>query len=123
MKKITIILVFAVLIFSLASCKDSIEIQDIEVTYSENESTSNSLVYQVNISTKLKSIEELEEIAYNIVSQLYEENFEAIGSDTYFLTLHISNSNSEGLYGSISFDINKSMENPGLTLNSNDLSL
>ncbi|MCD4827301.1 MAG: hypothetical protein K8Q99_05945 [Acholeplasmataceae bacterium] len=123
MKKLSVIFIFTALIFSLAACKDSIEVQDIQITYSEGESTSNSLVYQVNISITLKNIEELEEIAYNVASQLYEQNFEMIGSDVYLLTLNISNSQTEGLYGSISFDINKSMQTPGLTLNSNDLSL
>jgi hypothetical protein len=121
MKKISIILIIFTVIFTLASCSGGSE--DIIITYAENESTSSSLVYQANIATKIKDIADLEEIAYNVASQLYEENFVVIGANHVVLTINFSDTTSEGLYGSISFDINLSPEQPGLSLNSNDLTV
>jgi hypothetical protein len=68
-------------------------------------------------------MQDLEEIAYNVASQLYEENFEEIGASYVVLTINFSDTTSDGLYGSISFDINKTPQQPGLSLNSNDLTL
>jgi uncharacterized lipoprotein YajG len=121
MKKISIVFIIVTLIFSLASCAGGTE--DITITYLESESTSSSLVYQANISIDIKDMQDLEEIAYNVASQLYEENFEEIGASYVVLTINFSDTTSDGLYGSISFDINKTPQQPGLSLNSNDLTL
>ena len=119
MKKLSVIFIILTLIFTLASCAGGSE--DITITYTEDESTSSSLVYQANIATKIKDIAELEEIAYNVASQLYEQNFEEIGANHVVLTINFSDTTAEGLYGSISFDINLTPQQPGLSLNSNDL--
>ncbi|BCR36446.1 lipoprotein [Mariniplasma anaerobium] len=121
MKKLSIVIILLTLIFSLASCGGGVD--DINITYNKGESTSSSYVYNANISVKIKDIQDLEEIAYNVASQLYEENFESIGASSILLTINFSDTNTEGLYGSISFDINKTIEQPGLSLNSNDLVL
>ncbi len=89
---------------------------------------SSEMIAEVIVTEDFKELSQLEEIAYNVSSQLYEENFEMIGASSYTLIINFYDSQSsfdaeDVTYGTIIFDVNKTMENPGLSLNQNQLSI
>ncbi len=127
MKKIYGILFIFALIFTLIGCTNN-EVEDVEITIKNEEIFSDKINIDVVVPNKIKTIEEIEEIAYNIASQVYEKHFESIGTSTYLLTINLYDSSSsydskDMTYGMITFDINKSLEQPGLSLNTNSLSI
>ena len=127
MKKIYGILFIFALIFTLIGCTNN-EVEDVEITIKNEEILSDKINIDVVVPNKIKTIEEIEEIAYNIASQIYEKHFDSIGTSTYLLTINLYDSSSsydskDMTYGMITFDINKSLEQPGLSLNTNSLSI
>jgi hypothetical protein len=125
MRKLLTIFVLIATLVTLAACRDNKPI-DIEVTIIDQSMTSDEIIAHVIVTEDFKELSQLEEIAYNVSSQLYEENFESIGASAYTMMIYFYNSqasfdNEDISYGSIVFDINRSMENPGLALNINQL--
>lgn len=127
MKKIITLFVILITLLTLVACGND-EPKDIEVTIIEQSMTSDEIIAHVIVTEDFKELLQLEEIAYNVSSQLYEENFETIGASSYTMIINFYDSensfNSEDItYGSIMFNINESMENPGLSLNQNQLTI
>lgn len=127
MRKVFIIFVLIATLATLVACRDNDPI-DIEVTIIDQSMTSDEIIAHVIVTENFDELAQLEEIAYNVSSQLYEENFETIGASSYTMIINFYDSetsfDSEVItYGSIVFDINLSMENPGLSLNINQLKL
>lgn len=127
MRKLLTIFVLIATLMTLAACRDNKPI-DIEVTIIDQSMTSDEIIAHVIVTEDFKELSQLEEIAYNVSSQLYEENFESIGASSYSMMIYFYNSqasfdNEDISYGSIVFDINRSMENPGLALNINQLTI
>jgi uncharacterized protein YcfL len=127
MRKLTTVFVLIIIGLTLVAC-GSDEPKDIEVTVIDLTVESSEMIAEVIVTEDFKELSQLEEIAYNVSSQLYEENFEMIGASSYTLIINFYDSQSsfdaeDVTYGTIIFDVNKSMENPGLSLNQNQLSI
>ena len=127
MRKLTTVFVLIIIGLTLVAC-GSDEPKDIEVTVIDLTVESNEMIAEVIVTEDFKELSQLEEIAYNVSSQLYEENFEMIGASSYTLIINFYDSQSsfdaeDVTYGTIIFDVNKTMENPGLSLNQNQLSI
>ena len=127
MRKLSSVFVLIIIGLTLVACGND-EPKDIEVTVVDLTVESNEMIADVIVTEAFKELSQLEEIAYNVSSQLYEENFEMIGASSYSLIINFYDSqnsfNGEDVtYGTIIFDINKSMENPGLSLNQNQLNI
>lgn len=127
MRKLLSVFVLIIIGLTLVAC-GSDEPKDIEVTVIDLTIESNEIIADVIVTEDFKELSQLEEIAYNVSSQLYEENFEIIGASSYTMIINFyDNQNSfddqDAVYGTIIFDINKSMENPGLSLNQNQLKI
>jgi hypothetical protein len=127
MKKLTTVFVFIIIGLTLVACGGD-EPKDIEVTVIDLNIESNEIIADVIVTETFKELKQLEEIAYNVSSQLYEENFEMIGASSYSLIINFYDSQGsfdaeDVSYGTIIFDVNKTMENPGLSLNQNQLSI
>jgi len=127
MRKLTTVFVLIIIGLTLVAC-GSDEPKDIEVTVIDLTVESSEMIADVIVTEDFKELSQLEEIAYNISSQLYEENFEMIGASSYTLIINFYDSQSsfdaeDVTYGTIIFDVNKTMENPGLSLNQNQLSI
>lgn len=125
MKKFLMILILTVTLFSLFACQGT---KDVEVTIANESITAGNIVVDVIVTEKFETVDQIKEIAYNISSQVYEKNFDTIGSSSYTLTINLYDSESSVTnqiitYGSIIFDINQSLESPGLSLNQNLLTL
>ena len=125
MKKFLMILILTVTLFSLFACQGT---KDVEVTIANESITAGNIVVDVIVTEEFETVDQIKEIAYNISSQVYEKNFDTIGSSSYTLTINLYDSESSVTsktmtYGSIIFDINKSLESPGLSLNQNLLTL
>lgn len=126
MKKLLTILFVLTSLFALVGCGNKVE--DLEVTIKSEEMTEGYINVDVVVPTGLKDMDELKEIAYNIASQVYENNFEEIGTSTYILTIKLYDSSSsydanDNNFGQIEFAINQSIENPGLKLLHDELVL
>ncbi len=127
MRKLTTVFVLIIIGLTLVAC-GSDEPKDIEVTVIDLTVESSEMIAEVIVTEDFKELSQLEEIAYNVSSQLYEENFEMIGASSYTLIINFYDSQSsfdaeDVTYGTIIFDVNKTMENPGLSLNQNQLSI
>jgi hypothetical protein len=127
MRKLTTVFVLIIIGLTLVAC-GSDEPKDIEVTVIDLTVESSEMIADVIVTEDFKELSQLEEIAYNVSSQLYEENFEMIGASSYTLIINFYDSQSsfdaeDVSYGTIIFDVNKTMENPGLSLNQNQLSI
>jgi len=127
MKKLTTVFVMIIIGLTLVACGSN-EPKDIEVTIIDLNIESNEIIADVIVTENFKELTQLEEIAYNVSSQLYEENFEMIGASSYSLIINFYDSQGsfdaeDVSYGTIIFDVNKTMENPGLSLNQNQLSI
>lgn len=127
MRKLTTVFVLIIIGLTLVAC-GSDEPKDIEVTVIDLTVESSEMIADVIVTEDFKELSQLEEIAYNVSSQLYEENFEMIGASSYTLIINFYDSQSsfdaeDVTYGTIIFDVNKTMENPGLSLNQNQLSI
>lgn len=124
MKKWIFTLLFFVMTMVLISCQGDPEPKDIVVIASQT-LTDVSLQADVVINDAT-SLLELNEIAFNVASQIYEENFDDIGSNKITFTLRFYASEddfqaNEISYGTLTFDINLSLSAPGLTLKTNAL--
>ena len=127
MKKLLSLFVLLIALVCLVACGND-EPKDIEVTIVDQSIISNEIIAHVIVTENFKELVQLEEIAYNVSSQLYEEYFEAIGASSYTMIINFYDSESsfdseDIIYGSIVFEINDSMENPGLTLSQNQLTI
>lgn len=127
MKKMITVFVMIIIGLTLVACGSN-EPKDIEVTIIDLNIESNEIIADVIVTENFKELTQLEEIAYNVSSQLYEENFEMIGASSYSLIINFYDSQGsfdaeDVSYGTIIFDVNKTMENPGLSLNQNQLSI
>ncbi len=127
MRKIISLFVLILSLFMLVGCGDKTpEAMDIDVSIADEMMTSSTLTLHVIVPIELASVNELNEIMYSVASQRYEHHFETIGMDRYTLTIYVYSSQSQvdaetNDYGMISFTINESMTNPGLSLDQNDL--
>ena len=127
MRKLTTVFVLIIIGLTLVAC-GSDEPKDIEVTVIDLTVESSEIIADVIVTEDFKDLSQLEEIAYNVSSQLYEENFEMIGASSYTMIINFYDSQGsfdaeDATYGTIIFDVNKSMENPGLSLNQNQLTI
>jgi len=125
MKKLWIILSILTFMFVLVGCNND-KVEDLEITIKTEEVLSDKINIDVVVPINVKDIEAIEEIAYNIASQIYEKHFDEIGTSSYLLTIKLYDSTQsfdakENTYGMITFDINKAMDQPGLQLNTNNL--
>ncbi len=126
MRKYISIFIIMALFIGLVGCNRGPK--DLEITIVNEVVASKEILVDAIVPNNIKTIDELEEIAYNIVSQVYEKHFETIGSSTYVLTLNLYQSQQDydggnKTYGTIKFDINKSITLPGLQLNTNNLTV
>lgn len=124
MKKGIFTLLFFVLTLSLISCQADPEPKDIVVIASQTMSDG-SLQAEIVINDAT-SLDELTEIAFNVASQIYEDNFDDIGSKklTFTLRFYASEDDYQAgqvTYGTLTFDINLSVSVPGLSLKTNAL--
>lgn len=125
MKKIITLSMIVVSMLLLASCSRA---QEIEVTIANETFTQNEIQVDVIVSENFETIAQVEEIAYQIASQIYEKHFETIGTSSYSMSINLydsesSLSNEDITYGSLIFDINKKLESPGLSLYRNLLTI
>lgn len=125
MKKTLIILSMLTFVFALVGC-NSDKVEDLEITIKTEEVLSDKINIEVVVPTTIKDLEDIEEVAYNIASQIYEKHFDEIGASTYLLTIKLYDSTTsfdakDITYGTITFDINKAINQPGLQLNTNSL--
>jgi hypothetical protein len=132
MKKIIALLFVLTLIIGLVSCKPSdskvIDPEDITVEIQEETIVSNIISVKVVVGIELETLDELLEITLSIASQTYEKHFDMIDGKSYTLRVYLyaseahftANNNS---YGYHVFNINSSLENPGLSLGTNALKL
>lgn len=125
MKKVFMILSLLTFVFALVAC-NSDAVEDLEITIKTEEVLSDKINIDVVVPTTIKDLEDIEEIAYNIASQIYEKHFDEIGASSYLLTIKLYDSTKsfdakDHTYGMITFDINKAIDQPGLQLNTNSL--
>jgi len=127
MRKLITVFILIIVGLTLVAC-GSDEPKDIEVTVIDLTVESSEIIADVIVTEDFKELSQLEEIAYNVSSQLYEENFEMIGASSYSMIINFYDSQGsfdaeDATYGTIIFDVNKSMETPGLSLNQNQLTI
>lgn len=132
MKKIIAILFLFTLIFGLISCKpDPTEVldpEDITVAIQEETVVGEMITVHVVVGVELENLDQLLEITLSIASQTYEKHFDMIAGTSYTMRVYLylteadytANNNS---YGYHTFNINTSLENPGLSLGTNALKL
>ena len=125
MKKLFYILFIVLVSVSLASCKDK-EPVDVTVEVVSETVVSNQIQIHVVVPIELASMDELYEIAMNVASQSYEKHFDTIGTDDYEMHLMFYKTSADYTsktmtYGQLDFDINATLENPGLTISQNSL--
>ncbi|MBU1143996.1 MAG: hypothetical protein KKH92_10195 [Firmicutes bacterium] len=132
MRKITILLFMLALIFSLISCKPDetpiLEPEDITVEIQEETVIGTMIQVHVVVGIEIETLDELLEITLSIASQTYEKHFDMIDGRSFTLRVYLyaseadftANNNS---YGNHLFNINQSLENPGLSLGTNALKL
>lgn len=132
MRKITTLLFMFALIFSLISCKpdktEIIEPDDITVEIQEETVIGTMIQVHVVVGVEIETLDELLEITLSIASQTYEKHFDMIDGRSFTLRVYLyaseahftANNNS---YGNHLFNINASLENPGLSLGTNALKL
>ena len=99
---------------------------DLDIFIMDELITENSITVHAVISERITKLDDLTEIAYSVVSQTYEAHFNLIQTKSYTLTILFYPSESDykednPMYGSITFDINKDMQTPGLSLKTNNL--
>ncbi|RJX27006.1 MAG: hypothetical protein C4537_01445 [Acholeplasma sp.] len=124
MRKSLFTLLFLVITLLLVGCQGDPEPKDIVVVANQT-LTDVSLQADVVINDAT-SLAELNEIAFNVASQIYEDNFLEIGSKKMTFTLRFYASEedfqaNEVTYGTLTFDINLSVSAPGLSLKTNAL--
>ncbi|MDR4968672.1 MAG: hypothetical protein RG740_03505 [Acholeplasmataceae bacterium] len=128
MKKIILLLFIVITAVGLASCKGSDEPVDLTIQVAQETFVNRQIEVHVIVPIKLKNIAELNEIAMNIASQKYEEHFDEIGTQTHTLTIYVYASSAEFTannpsLGTLSFDINKDITSPGLSILENALKI
>ncbi len=124
MKKSIFTLLFLIISLVLIGCQGEPEPKDIVVIANQT-LTDVSLQADVVINDAT-SLEELNEIAFNVASQIYEANFDDIGSKKMTFTLRFYASEddfqaNQVSYGTLTFDINLNVSTPGLSLKTNAL--
>ncbi len=117
MRKFILLILMVSSVFVFVSCARDPEMVNVEIL-SEDISYA-TIDIEAAIGIELESLNELEEIAYSIASQTYESHAADIGTKRMTLTIMLSSEQFD--YGSITFHINYAIENPGLSLASNDL--
>ena len=132
MKKLLGILFLFTLIFGLISCKPDetviVDPEDITVEIQEETVVGEMITVHVVIGVEIETLDEILEITLSIASQTYEKHFDMINGESYTLSVYLylneadytANNNS---YGYHTFNINTSLENPGLSLGTNALKL
>ena len=132
MKKTLGILFLFTLIFGLISCKPSptevLDPEDITVEIQEETIVGEMIDVHVVIGVELETLDQLLEITLSIASQTYEKHFEMINGESYTLRVYLYHSEADftannNSYGYHTFNINTSLENPGLSLGTNALKL
>ncbi|MCR3906889.1 MAG: hypothetical protein NUK62_07710 [Tenericutes bacterium] len=126
MKKLIILLFIVITTFGLASCKGSDEPVDLTIQIAQETYIDNHIEVHIIVPIELKNMAELNEIAMNVASQKYEAYFDEIGTQAHTLMIYVYASNAEFTantpsYGSLSFDINKDVTSPGLSVLQNGL--
>lgn len=124
MKKSIFTLLFLIISLVLIGCQGEPEPKDIVVIANQT-LTDVSLQADVVINDAT-SLEDLNEIAFNVASQIYEANFDDIGSKKMTFTLRFYASEddfqaNQVSYGTLTFDINLNVSTPGLSLKTNAL--
>lgn len=124
MKKSIFTLLFLIISLVLIGCQGEPEPKDIIVIANQT-LTDVSLQADVVINDAT-SLEDLNEIAFNVASQIYEANFDDIGSKKMTFTLRFYASEddfqaNQVTYGTLTFDINLNVSTPGLSLKTNAL--
>lgn len=132
MRKIITIVILFVLIIGLISCKPSVptvvDPEDITVEIQEETVVGEMISVHVVVGVELETLDELLEITLSIASQTYEKHFDMINGESFTLTVYLYLNEADftannASYGYHVFDINESLENPGLSLGTNALKL
>lgn len=133
MKKIITLLFVLTIVLGLISCKPNdptvaLEPEDITVEILSETIVGTNINVQVAITIEVETLDELLEITLSIASQIYEKHFEMIDGKFYTLSVYLYQSEADFIsnvnsYGYHMFNINQSLENPGLSLGTNGLKL
>jgi hypothetical protein len=130
MKKILYLVILMSALFALMACGDK-EIPEpdlLDVTVMNEELLFQQIKLHVVVPIQVANLDELMEITLDIARQTYEKHFDLIDIKPYTLTVYLYQSeahyNAENAsYGYHVFDINVSLEQPGLSLSDNQLKL
>ncbi|MDO9628839.1 MAG: hypothetical protein Q7I99_02970 [Acholeplasmataceae bacterium] len=132
MRKITILLFIFTLLLGLISCKPAVptvlEPEDITVQVFSETVVGQVISVHVVLGVELSTLDELLEITLSIASQTYEKHFEMIDGRQFTLRVYLYASEAHftannNTYGYHNFNINQTLENPGLSLGTNALKL
>lgn len=128
MRKLTLMIVLMIATFTLFACdKGPVTTSgDIKVQITDEIITSNTLEIHAVIPYNFESLDDLHEVALTVISESYEKHFNQIGTSSYTMTIYFYKSlndfdSNKATYGTMVFDINKDVENPGLTLKTDAL--
>jgi len=128
MRKLSIITLMLIATLTLIGCqKDPVVTKgDIKVQIADEAISTSTLEIHAIIPYNFESVDDLYEVALTVISKSYEKHFDAIGSETYTMTIYFYKSvddfdQDKPTFGTMVFDINKDLDHPGLTLKTNDL--
>lgn len=128
MRKLTLVMILMIATFTLYACDKGpvVTSGDIKVQIADEFITDDTLEIHAVIPYSFESLDDLHEVALTVISQSYEKHFDQIGTSTYTMTIYFYKSaddfdSDKATYGTMVFDINKDVENPGLTLKTNSL--
>ena len=127
MKKTLRIVMMVALLFGLAACNNS-EPDMFDVTVMNERTGFRTIEVDVVIPETIDDLDDLMEITLDIARQTYNSHFSEIGTDHYTLTIRLYKTeadydNEDPTYGFHTFDINKTISHPGLTLGENGLEI
>lgn len=128
MRKLSIMTLMLIATLTLIGCQSGPVVTDgdIKVQIADEAISTSTLEIHAIIPYNFESVDDLYEVALTVISQSYEKHFDAIGTQTYTMTVYFYQSidhydRANASYGTMVFDINKDLDHPGLTLKTNDL--
>jgi UDP-2,3-diacylglucosamine pyrophosphatase LpxH len=125
MKNILRLSLVLLLMLTLFACKpdnEEITYQDITIEIASETITFNSIDVRVHFTQEIDHEDELYEIALFVAGHIYEKHLESMRSNRYILTIRLHDGSTlSGIntaYGHVVFMVNRSVTEPGLSLES-----